>query len=40
MLPKAWTDRGLVYSAKGRIFNNMLYVQYTHLTKGVMYVVA
>jgi hypothetical protein len=26
VLLKAWTDRGLVCSAKGRIFNNMLYV--------------
>jgi hypothetical protein len=33
MLCKAWTDRGLVYSAQGRIFSNMLYVRYVHLTK-------
>jgi hypothetical protein len=24
---------GLVYSGQGRIFNNMLYVRYIHLTK-------
>jgi hypothetical protein len=30
---KAWTDRGLVHGAQGRIFNNMLYVRYVHLTK-------
>jgi hypothetical protein len=30
LLCKAWTDRGLIYSAKGRIFNNMLYVRYIH----------
>jgi hypothetical protein len=30
-------DKGLVYSAKGRIFNNMLYVRYVHLTKGQTY---
>jgi hypothetical protein len=34
---KAWTDRGLVCSAKARIFNNMLYVRYVHLTKGQAY---
>jgi hypothetical protein len=34
MLFKAWTKRGLVYSARGRIFNNMLYVRYVHMTKG------
>jgi hypothetical protein len=33
LLPKAWTDRGLVYSVKSRLFNNMLYVLYVHLTK-------
>jgi hypothetical protein len=32
-LYKAWTDRQLIYNAQGRIFNNMLYVQHTHLTK-------
>jgi hypothetical protein len=32
-LCKAWNDRGLAYSAQGRIFNNMLYVWYLHLTK-------
>jgi hypothetical protein len=37
VLCKAWTDRGLVYSAKGRIFNNMLYVLYMHLTEGQAY---
>jgi hypothetical protein len=29
LLCKACTDRGLVCSAKGRIFNNMLYAKYT-----------
>jgi hypothetical protein len=33
MLCKAWTDRGLVYIRKGRIFNIMLQVRYVHLTK-------
>jgi hypothetical protein len=33
MLWKAWTDRGSVYSAKGRILSNMLYMRYVHLTK-------
>jgi hypothetical protein len=33
MLCKAWTDRGIVYSVQGRIFNNVLYVRYVHLTK-------
>jgi hypothetical protein len=33
LLSKAWTDRGLVYSAKATIFNNMLYVRYVHFTK-------
>jgi hypothetical protein len=28
---------GLVCSAKARIFNNMLYVRYVHLTKGQAY---
>jgi hypothetical protein len=37
MLYKVWTDRGVVYSAKGRIFNNMLYVRYVHLTKSQAY---
>jgi hypothetical protein len=37
LLCKACTDRGLVYSAKGRILNNMLYVQYIHLKKGQAY---
>jgi hypothetical protein len=32
-LCKALTNRGLVYSAKARISNNMLYVRYVHLTK-------
>jgi hypothetical protein len=27
------TDQGLVYGAKGRIFSNMLYMRYLHLTK-------
>jgi hypothetical protein len=31
------TDRRLVCSAKGRIFNNMLYVRNVHLTKGQAY---
>jgi hypothetical protein len=30
LLRKAWTDRGLVYIVKGRIFKLMLYV---HLTE-------
>jgi hypothetical protein len=30
---KTRTYRGLVYGAKGRIFNNMLYVRYVHLTQ-------
>jgi hypothetical protein len=34
LLCKACIDRGLMYSAKGRIFNNMLYVRYVHLTSG------
>jgi hypothetical protein len=36
MVCKAYTDRGLVYRAKGRIFNNMLYLGYVCvcLTKG------
>jgi hypothetical protein len=33
LLCKAWTDRGLVYRTKARIFNNMLNVRYMHLTK-------
>jgi hypothetical protein len=33
MHSKAWTDGGLVYIVKGRIFNSMLYVQYVHFTK-------
>jgi hypothetical protein len=33
MLWKAWTDRGLIYSIRGRIFNNVLHVRYLHLTK-------
>jgi hypothetical protein len=32
-----YTGRGLLYSAKGRIFNNMLFVRYVHLTKGQAY---
>jgi hypothetical protein len=28
---------GLVYSAKARIFNDVLYVRYIHLTKGQAY---
>jgi hypothetical protein len=28
-----WTDRGLAYAVKGRIFNIMLYVRHMHLTK-------
>jgi hypothetical protein len=38
-LCKACTDRGLVYSAKGRIVSNMLsvYVLYAHLTKDQAY---
>jgi hypothetical protein len=34
---KAWAERGLVYRTKGRIFNNMLYVRYVHLTKDQAY---
>jgi hypothetical protein len=33
LLSKIWTDRRLVYSAKGRIFNNTLYVRYVHLAQ-------
>jgi hypothetical protein len=33
MLCKAWTVRWLVYIVKGRIFINMLYMRYLHLTK-------
>jgi hypothetical protein len=33
LLCKAYTDRGLVYSVKGRIFNNTLYMGYVHLTR-------
>jgi hypothetical protein len=31
------SDRELVYSAKAKIFSNMLYVEYVHLTKGQTY---
>jgi hypothetical protein len=37
LLCKAHTDRGLVYSAEGIIFNNVLYKRYIHLTKGQAY---
>jgi hypothetical protein len=37
LLYKARTDRGLVCSAEQRVFNNMLYVRYVHLTKGQAY---
>jgi hypothetical protein len=37
MPSRACTDSGLVYSAKGRIFSNMLQVRYVHLTKGQEY---
>jgi hypothetical protein len=35
LFSKAWTARGLIYSAKWRIFNNVIYehVRYMHLTK-------
>jgi hypothetical protein len=33
VLSKAWTDRRNVYSAKARIFNNMLYMRCAHLSK-------
>jgi hypothetical protein len=38
LLCKAWTDRGLVYNAKVRIFSNMLYVRYVHLTKPSIFI--
>jgi hypothetical protein len=34
---KACTDTEIVYSAKGRICNNMLYERYVHSTKGQAY---
>jgi hypothetical protein len=34
MLCKTYTDRGLVCSAKGRFFNNMLSLRNKHLMKG------
>jgi hypothetical protein len=37
LLYKAGTDKGLVYSAKRRSFNNKLYVRYVYLTKGQAY---
>jgi hypothetical protein len=37
LLCKACTDRGLAYGASGRIYNNLLYVRYVHLTKGQAY---
>jgi hypothetical protein len=37
MLCKACTDKGLVYSAKGRILKNMVYVRNVHFTKGQAY---
>jgi hypothetical protein len=37
LLCKACTCRGLVYSANGRIFSNMLCGQYVHLTNGKAY---
>jgi predicted methyltransferase len=33
LLCKACPDRGLVHSAQGRIFKNMLYVRYIYLPK-------
>jgi hypothetical protein len=33
MIYRALADRGHVYRAQGRIFNNMLYVRYEHFTK-------
>jgi hypothetical protein len=37
LLCKACTDRGLVCSAKGRSFNNMVFVRNIHKTKGQAY---
>jgi hypothetical protein len=34
---KVWTDRGLVFTVKGRNFNNMLYVRYVHWTEAKGY---
>jgi hypothetical protein len=31
-------DRGLVFSAQGRIFNNMVYVPYIHLTRSSIFI--
>jgi hypothetical protein len=33
MICFAWTERALVYFVKVRIFNNVLYMRYVHLTK-------
>jgi hypothetical protein len=33
LLCKAWTNRGLIFSAQGRIINNILRVRYVYLTK-------
>jgi hypothetical protein len=38
LLCKACIDRGLLYSAKARIFNNMLYVLYVHLTRRSIFI--
>jgi hypothetical protein len=35
---KAWTDKGFVFNAKARIFNNMLYVRYVHLTRPSIFI--
>jgi hypothetical protein len=37
LLFKACADRGLVYSAEGRVFNNLLYVRYVRLAKDQAY---
>jgi hypothetical protein len=37
MLSEAWTDRGLVDNAIGRIFNNTLYARYLQFTKDQTY---
>jgi hypothetical protein len=33
MLWKIWTDRVLIYSVQGKLFNNMFLVRYLHLIK-------
>jgi hypothetical protein len=37
LLCKVYIERGLVYSAKGRIFSNMYYVRNVHFTKSQTY---